>query len=126
MHKMFAPFSASAAILSAPAKVAPAVIPTKIPSLAASSLLSRIASGPAIGRMRSMTFIATASSVSLGMKSGVQPCIGCGLNEGCGAAGDPSGLRDCAMPLAQWRILRLANDDLGFRTLLGKHPPNAL
>src|SRR5450631_2140420 len=100
MQRMFAPFSASAAIFSAPARVPPEVMPTKMPSWIARSLLQRMASGPAIGRMRSMTFIATASSVSLGIKSGVQPCIGCGLNVGCGAAGVPSEFRDCAMPLA--------------------------
>ena len=49
--------------------------------------------------MRWMTFIATASAVSFGMKSGVQPCIGCGLKAGCAVAGDPSGLRACSVPL---------------------------
>ena len=38
-----------------------------------------------------MIFIPTASLVSFGMKSGVQPCVGCGLKFGCGAAGEPSG-----------------------------------
>ena len=46
-----------------------------------------------------ITFMATASAVSLGMKSGVQPCIGCGLKAGCGADGEPSGLRACSTPL---------------------------
>jgi hypothetical protein len=42
----------------------------------------RIASAPAIGMMRSMIPAATTSAVSFGMKSGVQPCIGCGLKAG--------------------------------------------
>ena len=46
-----------------------------------------------------MSFMSTASPVSFGMKSGVQPCIGCGLKLGCGAGGVPSGLRDCSIPL---------------------------
>ena len=46
-----------------------------------------------------MSFMATASPVSFGMKSGVQPCIGCGLKAGCGADGVPSALRACSMPL---------------------------
>ena len=47
--------------------------------------------------MRSIAFMSTASPVIFGMKSGLQPCIGCGLNDGCGFAGEPSGLRSCAM-----------------------------
>src|ERR1700684_4528062 len=61
MHRMFAPFGASLAIFSAPAKVPPEVMPTKMPSLAASSLLQRMASAPEIGRIRSMSFRCTAS-----------------------------------------------------------------
>jgi hypothetical protein len=91
-----APFGASRATCSAPAKVAPAVMPTKMPSFCASSWLHRIASAPGIVMMRSITFMSTASPVSFGMKSGLQPCIGCGLKAGCGAAGVPSGLRSCA------------------------------
>ena len=34
-----------------------------------------------------MTPVSTTSPVSFGMKSGVQPCIGCGLNAAFGAAG---------------------------------------
>ena len=41
--------------------------------------------------------MSTASAVIFGMKSGLQPCIGCGLNEGCGFAGVPSGLRYCGI-----------------------------
>ena len=33
------------------------------------------------------------------MKSGAQPCIGCGLNAGCAAAGEPSALRCLRLPL---------------------------
>ena len=50
--------------------------------------------------MRSITSMSTASPVSFGMKSGLQPCIGCGLNAGWGLAGEPSGLRSCLEPLA--------------------------
>ena len=32
------------------------------------------------------------------MKSGVQPCIGCGLKLGCGAEGEPSASRFCSIP----------------------------
>jgi hypothetical protein len=39
-----------------------------------------------------------ASSVSFGMKSGIQPWIG--LNAGCGTAGVLSELLDCTKPLA--------------------------
>ena len=46
-----------------------------------------------------MTFMSTASAVSLGMKSGVQPCMGCGLNAGWAADAEPSGLRCCGVPL---------------------------
>ena len=99
MARMAEPFSASAATRNAPANVAPEVMPTKIPSFVASSLLQRIASGPGMGKMRSMTLMATASPVSLGMKSGVQPCRGCGLKLGCGLAGVPSGFRTCSIPL---------------------------
>ena len=45
MQRMFAPFGASAATLSAPANVAPALMPTKMPSLRASSPLHLIAFG---------------------------------------------------------------------------------
>ena len=34
-------------------------------------------------------------SSTFGMKSGVQPWIGCGLKAGCEEAGEPSGLRSC-------------------------------
>ena len=40
----------------------------------------------------------SASSRTFGMKSGVQPWIGCGLKAGCEEAGEPSSLRSCAVP----------------------------
>ena len=43
--------------------------------------------------------MSTASPVIFGMKSGLQPCIGCGLNAALGLEGDPSGLRACVEPL---------------------------
>ena len=33
------------------------------------------------------------------MKSGVQPCMGCGSNAGWLSLGEPSALRPCARPL---------------------------
>ena len=99
MHRMFDPFGALAATCNAAAKVAPEVMPTKMPSFAASSLLHRIASGPAIVSTSEIRPEAMASPVILGMKSGLQPCIGWGLNAGCGAAGVPSALRSWPVPL---------------------------
>ena len=84
---------------NAPAKVAPEVMSTKIPSFCASSRLQRIASALAMRRMRSMTPVSTASPVSFGMKSGLQPCIGCGFQTACAEAGEPSSLRCCGVPL---------------------------
>ena len=46
-----------------------------------------------------MTPMLTASPVNLGMKSGLQPCIGCGLNAGWPVAGEPSAFRSCFTPL---------------------------
>ncbi len=54
-----------------------------------------MASAPAMVMMRSMTPASTASAVIFGMKSGLQPCIGCGLKAALAAAGEPSGLRGC-------------------------------
>ena len=127
MASIVAPFGASLQTASAPAKVAPAVMPTKMPSFWASCLLQCIASAPAMVMMRSISFMSTASPVSFGMKSGLQPCIGCGLNAGCGAAGEPSGLRSCSVPLRQHRrVRRLADDDLGVRPFLAEHARDAL
>ena len=82
------------------AKVAPDLMPTKMPFLLARATthLHRVRRG--IVMMRSITFMSTASPVSFGMKSGLQPCIGCGFKAGCGAAGEPSALRSCCVPLA--------------------------
>ena len=99
MHSTVEPGAAVLQTSSAPAKVAPAVIPTKMPSFCASSRLHFMASGPAIVMMRLITPMSTASPVIFGMKSGLQPCIGCGLNAALGLAGDPSGLRSCVEPL---------------------------
>ena len=48
---------------------------------------------------RSTKPIATASAVSFGMKSGLQPCNGCGFHEGWLAVGEPSSRRGCSAPL---------------------------
>src|ERR1700722_6554542 len=96
---MLAPLGASAQICKAPARVAPAVMPTKMPSLVASSLLHFSASGPAIRSTLCSTWVSTTSPSNLGMKSGAQPCMGCGLNAGCATAGEPSALRCCGSPL---------------------------
>src|SRR5262249_43120781 len=95
MHSTVSPVFAFLHTSSAPANVAPAVMPTKMPSFCASSRLHFMASGPAMVRIRLITPISTASPVIFGMKSGLQPCIGCGLNAGLGLAGEPSGLRSC-------------------------------
>jgi hypothetical protein len=52
--------------------------------LGGSSLEQRIASGPGMVTTWSISAILTASPASLGMKSGVQPRIGWGLNKGLG------------------------------------------
>jgi hypothetical protein len=71
MQSTVPPFGASAHTRKAPANVAPAVMPTKIPSFCAKSRLQRSASALGMGMIRSMTCISTASAVSFGMKSGV-------------------------------------------------------
>src|SRR3974390_3738797 len=81
----------------ATAKVPPAVMSMKIPSCA-SERLHFIASAPAMVITRLITPVSMASAVSFGMKSGLQPCIGWGLNRGLGLAGEPSGLRSCCEP----------------------------
>ena len=96
---MFAPGSAFSATAIAPARVAPADMPTKMPSCVASDRDSLMASSPLIGSISSMYFASIASSVSRGMKSGVQPCIRCGRNSGWLSFGEPSAMRSCGMPL---------------------------
>jgi hypothetical protein len=49
--------------------------------------------------MRSITPRSTASPVIFGMKSGLQPCIGCGFHTGFATAGEPSAFRSCFVPL---------------------------
>src|SRR5438552_17431026 len=92
MQRMVEPLGASAAMRRAPAKVAPELMPTKIPSFWASSLLQRMASGLVTRRTLWMRLVLIASSASLGMKSGLQPCWGCGVQEGWLVEGEPSGL----------------------------------
>ena len=75
------PLGASAHTFIAAPNVPPAETPTKIPSCAASFLLHWTASGAGIVMMRSTYFAAIASPVSFGMKSGLQPWIGCGFHE---------------------------------------------
>ena len=61
------------------------------------------------------------------MKSGVQPCIGCGLKAGMRRrrrAVRLARLLDAAAE--QLRVLRLADDDLGVGHLLGQHARHAL
>jgi hypothetical protein len=58
-----------------------------------------MASAPATGTISSTRPSLTAHSVRREMKSGAQPCIGCGLN--CGwLVGTPAASRACGMPLA--------------------------
>ena len=77
--------------------------------------------------MRSMTFVATASPVSFGMKSGVQPCIGCGLKAGMRRRRRAVGIARLLDAAAEeLRILRLTDDDSGLGPLLGEHPRDAL
>jgi hypothetical protein len=120
-------FGACAATCSAPANVPPDVMPTKMPSFFASSLLQRIASALAIRRTWLIAFDVDASPVSFAMKSGLQPCIGCGFQFGW-----PAARRAVLVPLLlnparkHRRIVRLADHDLRFRPFLGQHARHAL
>src|ERR1700690_2757024 len=98
MQRTVDPGAASLQTCSAPANVAPEVIPTKIPSFCASCLLQCMASAFAIVSTRSIRPELTASSVSLGMKSGLQPCSGCGFHAGLLVVAEPSGLLSCLAP----------------------------
>ena len=60
---------------------------------------ARSASAPLTGTTRRRAPARRASSASLGMKSGAQPCTACGRNTGWLAAGEPSAARAWAMPL---------------------------
>ncbi len=111
----------------APANVAPAVMPAKIPSFVARPPLHRSASALAISRMRSITPVSTASLVSFGMKSGVQPCIGCGLNAGWAPARGAVRVTLLRFTVCeQRRVGRLTDNDPGDRTLLRQNPRHTL
>src|SRR5664279_2085175 len=99
MARIVEPGAAVLAISNAPAKVAPAVMPTKMPSCCANALAFFMASAPAMVTICEITPVSTASAVIFGMKSGDQPCIGCGLKAALGLAGEPSGLRSCGLLL---------------------------
>src|ERR1700722_4119569 len=92
MHRTVDPWGASAQTFNAAANVPPEEMPTKIPSFRARSLLQRIASAFVMRRIWLTPFVSTTSLTSFAMKSGLHPCIGWGLNAGCAAEGDPSGL----------------------------------
>ena len=96
---MVLPFSACLAISIAPASVAPPEIPTKMPSSVARARDSLSASAPLTGTMSSIVSAVAASSVSFGMKSGLQPCMRWGRNSGWLSTGLPSLSRSCGMPL---------------------------
>src|SRR6266404_966594 len=62
MHRTLAPDGASSHTCKAPARVAPAEMPTKIPPLRASSRESSSARAPLTGTTRSISFSVTASA----------------------------------------------------------------
>ena len=110
-----------------PRSVAPPEMPVKMPSFRASSRESRIASPPSTGTMRSTSFCASASSVSFGMKSGVQPWTRCGRKSGWLArrrAVALARLRDAAAE--HRRVVRLAQHDLRLGPVLAQHARDAL
>ncbi len=80
-------------------------MPVKMPSFCASALAHLMPSAPAIGRRSSKNFLSMASCSTSGMKSGVQPWIGCGSKAGWLTAGEPSAPRSCALPLpTSWAL----------------------
>ena len=97
---MLAPFGASAQICSAPARRGTGGDADENAFLLRQILaaLQRVRAGDAQDLMRSCR-CRPHRRVSFGMKSGAQPCIGCGLNAGCAVAGEPSGLRCWPSPL---------------------------
>src|ERR1700687_5042671 len=99
MHRIVDPFGAVLATCKAPANVPPEAMPTKMPSFFAISLLHLRASGLAMRKTWLMALEATASPVSLAMKSGLQPCVGCRFQLGWPDFAEPSGLRSCSTPL---------------------------
>ena len=96
MHKIELPFGADLATFKAPLNVAPPEIPVKIPSLDAKSFAHCMASGPSIGINSS--FMSIPDSRTSGMKSGVHPWTGCGVNAGCDATGAPDGFLSVFVP----------------------------
>ena len=107
----------------------PAVMPTKMPSFCASSRAAAHARRRrrSAGSRRSRP-VSTASSVSFGMKSGVQPCIGCGLKAGWRGRRRPVGiarLRRRRCPAAARRPARRRRSCVS-GPLLGQHARDAL
>src|SRR5215469_2764306 len=117
MQTMFAPGGARRATSSAAASVAPLEVPTNIPSFCASSRERRNASAPATGTISSTYPAATASSVSLEMKSGAQPCIRCGRNSGIPQRRDAAAEHLC--------VIWFGRDDLRLRSKVFQDPRNA-
>ena len=93
MARVTEPLGAVLAVSSAAHMVPPPEMPVRRPSLAARALAVAMASEAGMGTSSSIRSGMGASSSTLGMKSGVQPWIGCGLNAGCEEAGEPSALR---------------------------------
>mmetsp|Transcript_42538 Transcript_42538/g.134191 ORF Transcript_42538/g.134191 Transcript_42538/m.134191 type:complete len:203 (+) Transcript_42538:638-1246(+) len=99
MASMTDPSGAFLAVSSAAHIVPPPEMPVRSPSLAASALAVAMAEAAGMGTSSSLSW-SGASSSTLGMKSGVQPWIGCGLKAGGDPAGAPSASRSVGMPLA--------------------------
>ena len=127
MQRIVDPLSAFFATSMAPARVAPADTPTNIPSSAARALLSRIASAPLTGTISSIISAVAASSVSFGIKSGLQPCMRWGRKKGWLSEGVPLGISFLRNAAAEnLRIIRFAHDYFGVWAVLssarGKRP----
>src|ERR1700724_2987287 len=119
MHKTVEPLGASAQTRNAPAKVAPEVMPTKMPSFCANSRLQRRASAPGIRRIRSMTPVSTITG-ELRDKIGAPPLHRMRLPSSVGCRGGPVTFALLRTSARQHRrIIRLADDDLGVRPFLG-------
>src|SRR6185437_9549571 len=120
MHRIVEPTGARSAIRRATAKVDPPDIPVKMPSFWASCLVQTMPSAPATGTTSSQDFASMASCSTAGMKSGVQPWIGCDSHAGWPPAGAPSAARCCGMPIpTSWALAGEVIDDLpGGRALM--------
>jgi hypothetical protein len=99
MQRIEEPFGAPAPICGAQAKVAPAEMPTKN-----AFLLCQVAAATqciGVGDARDLVDDSqtTTSPVGFGMKSGVQPRVGCVLTAGWAIVGEPSFLRYCCVQL---------------------------